>query len=167
MFPAHTIGIPPGAGDGLSVRQLSTFTSIVTCLKDYIGWHQNHMARDNAPSTLPLPVIMFCAEALGVHKEAIEHVWGTVRDTLWASQSLDADSSDEVSRLVRDGGLLDIFLAHGMRYKLGALQNNCKLYIILIASCRPPQHPPSHSCMPGYCLSNSACGWCCRVAGLV
>lgn len=116
MFPAHTTETQSGAS-GLSVRQLSTFASIITCLKDRISWYQVHTARDNAPSALPYPVILFCAEALGVEKEIIQHVWETVREDLW----VDADLSDEVSRSVQNGSLLDIFLAHGMRHKLGVL----------------------------------------------
>lgn len=114
----------------LSVRQLSLFSSIITCLREHISWHQDHMAVENAPWVLPLPVANFCADVLAVRSDTIKDAWEALRDTLWRSEG--SDSLEETSPLVRDGHLLNVFLTHGIKYKIGALHNDCSHFTLLM-----------------------------------
>lgn len=104
--------------DQLSIPQLVKFSSIITCLKEHISWHQIHTATA-APITLPPSVVVFSAEVLDVRQETVENVWSTLRNSLWGS--VEADSFSDPLRLVRDEGLLELFLTHGMKHELGIL----------------------------------------------
>lgn len=116
----------------LSVQQLTLLSSIITCLKQHLKWHQDYMAVDidNTPWALPVPVAKFCADALAVPLDIIEYEWETLRDTLWKSEGNEA--SDETSPLIRDGHLLNTFLTHGINYKLGALYNGYTYFASLM-----------------------------------
>ncbi|KAF7968972.1 hypothetical protein HWV62_28773 [Athelia sp. TMB] len=117
----------------LSIQQLGLLSSIITCLKDHISSHQEHTAVANAPWALPAPVLNFCADALDESPMTIENTWEALRDTLWTSE--EDEFQDRTSPFVRDGHLLDYFLAHGIKYELG-------LYSIL---------PPTRVCIDSRC----------------
>lgn len=106
----------PGAGNGLSITQLATFTSLVICLKECISWHQA-LSTPCAPVNLPQDIIGFCADALDVQSSIITNAWKALRDILWTPPYVDL--LDETSTLVRDSALLGLFLTHGPKYKLG------------------------------------------------
>lgn len=141
-------------GAQMSLRQLTLLSSLITCLREHISWHQDYTAMDGAPWALPVPVIDFCADALVVSPATIENVWGELRDSLWTPDG--SDTKDETSALVRDGHLLNIFLAHGTKYRLGALYSGyilCRLLIMF-------NHTPGlHSILPPtrVCIDHKRC----------
>lgn len=133
----------------LSIQQLTLLSSIITCLREHISWHQDYTALGNTPLALPVPIINICANALAVPSNTIEYVWETLRDDLWKLE--ESDALDETSPLVWDGQLLNIFLTHGMKYKLGVLRNSyTTLHTTDVVQpiLRSLQHPPSDMCLP-------------------
>ncbi|KAF7976972.1 hypothetical protein HWV62_5047 [Athelia sp. TMB] len=103
--------------DQLSVQQLNLFTSIIKCLREHISWHQDHTRATLTPLTLPASVLNFCADALEVPSDTLESAWEGLGDALWAPCGDELPS--ETSKLTRDAHMLDVFLTHGTRHKLG------------------------------------------------
>lgn len=87
---ARAMDLPQLHTTELSVRQLTLFSSIITCLREYISWHQDHTAVGNAPWALPVPVAEFCADALAVRLDTIKDTWETLQDMLWRLEESDS-----------------------------------------------------------------------------
>lgn len=115
MAFAQALESQPGAGDGLSIPQLATFASLVSCLREKISWHQS-LSSSCAPLILPDDITTFCAEALGIDANIVTNAWGLLRDILWTPPH--DDLLDETSILVRNGGLLRLFLEPDSNTKL-------------------------------------------------
>ncbi|KZP31410.1 hypothetical protein FIBSPDRAFT_724394 [Athelia psychrophila] len=129
---ASTLASTKSQSDQLPIPLLVKFFSIIACLKEHISWHQTHTAT-TAPIRLPHSIVVFSAEALDVRQDVVENTWSTLRDGLWGS--VEAGSSRDTSGLIRDQGLLELFLTHGMKNKLG-------LHSIL---------PPARVCLDSRC----------------
>lgn len=127
----------------LSIHQLSLFASIVKCLREYIGWHEDHGAAVIGiprPVALPVAVIKFCADALEVQSNIVVSTWEALGDTLWTPHG--DELPDETSSLIRDAHLLGTFLTHSVKHKLG-------LHTIL---------PPVRTCLDIRCETITADG---------
>ncbi|KAI0054519.1 hypothetical protein BV25DRAFT_1922614 [Artomyces pyxidatus] len=112
------LGEQPILQQSLSFPDLLLFLRLVDHLRETLAWYQAPNAL-GPPRSLPPHVSSFCAAALGIdtatHPFLITQCWEAFRDVVWAPSFRRSSRYDPL----HDGGLLDVFLIHGLQHELG------------------------------------------------
>ncbi|KAJ7190358.1 hypothetical protein GGX14DRAFT_579894 [Mycena pura] len=114
MFLAGLAGLRRDANlHDLSFAQLSTFTRLLSLLKNDILLCQPHnISTDAPPSFLPPTVRLFASGALGVPADAVPKLWDALKDDVWALCDTTLSATEE-----------NLFREHG--WKLGLMPMTC------------------------------------------